>query len=1072
MASTDRSSAFSLNPSDRRFARLDTKRMSDDVQAVVDKLVADRTAQPTTRNGNKPIALSNDTFLKKVSDSTAARVADAESLFQLLPDTELSMQILISSILSPKDMVNTELTFTVESGADEQELVGAMLGVVEEYFDKSYKIKKILTPILQDVLFMTGSYPLLVLPENTIDDAINSPERVSIESLRGEIDTTGNLHPMGFLGPSKAPPKDTTRTALEAIYGELPTPVRNQAIESKMSLSVDGNTPLKFDTGIEVIDNFSVLKLPILQEKVRQDRIQDILSMGHTTFRHNHHNVGLEAKRDKPGRKSKESSLTNDQVETSLFKNRRYRITPAFSLVPSDMLPDKPVGHPLVMKLPSESVIPVHVPSNPDEHIGYFVLLDDWGNPIVKSHTADYFTDMTTNINSNADMVSQLTAMTRRAEKGRMTNDTETDHDIVQVYGDLVVEDLVNRLKNGIYGDGVSISRPQEVYRVMLSRALAKMKTKLLYVPADLMTYIAFDYNRYGMGASLLEKGRILASIRSIMLFANTMSMIKNSVAREQLNITLDPNDKNPSETVEFLMHEYAKTRQASYPVGASNPLDIIDFLQNAAVQVAVTGNTGYPETKFEVEDKASGKTQPNTELMNELRDQFIMSLGLSPETVVAAANAEFATTIVTQNLLLTKRVIQYQEKLTSFVEDHIQKYIMYSGYLMDALREVVRHNKSSVAKARKTKEDEKAELAPDTETPPAEDTTGKEEGDGLFPSVSDDVPQETKLDEDINQDTAAGEAGTEIPIQKAISTKQARAKKEDKEKVGKKNLSANLISEPDDNIKEKYGDDAIIINFIRSLKVALPSPDTASLEAQMKSYDLYCEALDKALKSYLDISFLDEATMGDLAGTIEPIIAVVRAYYQRQWLRQNNVLPELDNLTSVGNDDDSFDLLESQKSHIEGLMASIGDFMRFLKKKLEEKQLAGGDLNGTGTSFNTSGSDQGQGSDNGDDLGGLDGFGGSSEEGGGEAGAGTDSALGGSETGEGGQETGTQSGEETPPTEHAATGEEGGGKEGGEEESATDKAIKAIKGGGKTRKKPEGADNDEDEDENGDDII
>jgi hypothetical protein len=864
---------FPIDPNDRRFARLDINKANEDVRVVLAKLVSTNSPGSGQVNGRRAISVPNDTYIKRISDSTAASIADSESLFQLLPDTELAMQILISSILSPKDMVNTSLTYSVEAGAMETELVGAMLKVVEEYFDKSYKIKKLLTPILQDCLFMTGSYPLLILPENTIDDAINSPARVTMESLRGVLDSNGQPLSMGFLGPATKPSATAGTASLESIYGQLPH-ANHGTIDDKVKFKDHPS----FESHLSVVDNFSVLKMRMLRDKTRQDRVQDMISMRHSTMRTRTH-FGLEAEKQDQG-------ATTAEVQLSLYKKRRYKNVPVLGLTPSDMLPTASVGHPMVMHLPSESVIPVHVPSNPVAHIGYFIMVDQNGNPVVKAQMADYYTDMSANMNSQHDMVNQLIATTKRAEKGREVNNPEADNEIIKAYTDLVEEDLLNRLRNGIYGDDVEISKPQEVYRVMLARALAQMQTKLLYVPAELMTYIAFDYNRYGVGKSLLEKSRILGSIRAILLFANTMSMIKNSVARELLNITLDPNDKDPSATVEFLIHEYAKTRSASYPIGASNPLDIVNFLQNAGVQVAVSGNTGYPETKFEVEDKASNKTKPDTELMNELRDQHIMSMGLSPETVTAGANVEFATTIVSSNLLLTKRVMQYQETFCDFVQEHVQKYIMYSGYLMNALREVVKNNKTEAKK----KSDDDAAAAPPadpTATPPA--------------------------------------AAVPPPVSSSVLDRPDRSKVP----------GSTIITDSDNLNKDRYGDDAVIFEFIKALKVALPAPDTASLETQMKSFELYSTSLEVGLKAYLNPEFMDESTMGDLAPTVLATIAVVKAYFQRQWLRTNNVMPELDALTNLGSDNDPFDLLEMQTGHIEGIQKSMGAFMRDLKEKL-----------------------------------------------------------------------------------------------------------------------------------------
>lgn len=945
---------FSLNPNDRRFERMGVNRATPDVQAVLSKLVGTGAPRPTTGNGNRVLSTPDDSSLKRLSDATSAQVTDSESLFQMLPDTELSMQILVSTILSPKDMGgNVDLTYTVEAGAMETELVGAMIRVIEEYFDKTYKIKKLLQPILQDSLFMTGSYPLMILPENTIDEAINSPDRVSMESLRSELTDAGHPRAMGFLGPANLDQANRRPvTSLESMYSTPYSP----------TASMEAMAPLKdkFDPMISVTDNPTLLKLPMLRDKVRQDRIHNLFTIAHRGFGSS---VSMESaldagKPDKTGKPKKEPrrklvAENTAGAEASLYMRRRYKNVPVMTMVPPEMTGRTPVGHPMVSKLPAESVIPVHVPSNPDEHIGYFVLLDDLGNPVVKAKTADYYTDMATNINSNRDMVSQLIATTKRAERGRETNELNYDKELTLAYADLVEEDLLNRLKNGIYGSDVEISRPTEVYRVMLARSLARMQTRLLYVPAELVTYIAFDYNNMGIGCSLLEKSRILGSMRAITLFANTMAMMKNSMGREVLNITLDPNDKDPTGTVEFLIHEYSKTRQASYPVGASNPQDITRFLQNAGVQVAVSGNTGYPETKFEVEDKASAKTQPNIDLMNELRDQHIMSMGLSPETVTAGANAEFATTIVTQNLLLAKRVLQYQERLCEFLEDFVRKYTLYSGYLMEALREVVRANKSSVAKAEKEARRVAKATAkkPDPDTAPTDQPTGDE---GADDGNTDDAAAGDQTDDDVGSFESASN---------------------DEGKVGafdrSKNVNARVLTDADRYSEDDQGDDGIIFEFIKALKISLPAPDTSTSDSQQKAFEQYSQFVELGLKAYVDETFLNDTTLGTMGVKADTVIAVIKSYFLRQWLRTNGVLQELDVLANMGGENEAFDFLEIQEGHMEGLQVSIGRFIGWMEEKLKARGMSTDGGDGGGFGGDTSG---------GGDLAGGDGGGGASD--------------------------------------------------------------------------------------------
>src|SRR5690606_36700190 len=77
------------------------------------------------------------------------------------------------------------------------------------------------------------------------------------------------------------------------------------------------------------------------------------------------------------------------------------------------------VGHPLVMHLPAEAVIPVHIPGNVRQHIGYYVLLDINGNPVVLSQSDDYYADIRSSMTGNPDMASHLMQMANRGLNGR-----------------------------------------------------------------------------------------------------------------------------------------------------------------------------------------------------------------------------------------------------------------------------------------------------------------------------------------------------------------------------------------------------------------------------------------------------------------------------------------------------------------------------------------------------------------------------------------------------------------------------------------------------------------------------
>mgnify|MGYP000072426334 CR=1 FL=1 len=173
----------------RVFKRVDIRRDDPELKAIVDKLVAPLEKHGQQRVGaNREIKAPDSSLIQRISDETAQNLNDATSMMQLLPDLELAKLILVSTILSPKDMGKVELNFSVDSNVFKNELSGMMLECIRHHFENVYKISDNLTTILEDVLFDKGSHPVLILPESSIDDLINSPSRVTMESISDDID--------------------------------------------------------------------------------------------------------------------------------------------------------------------------------------------------------------------------------------------------------------------------------------------------------------------------------------------------------------------------------------------------------------------------------------------------------------------------------------------------------------------------------------------------------------------------------------------------------------------------------------------------------------------------------------------------------------------------------------------------------------------------------------------------------------------------------------------------------------------------------------------------------------------
>lgn len=847
-------------------------------EAVVEKMVAPQNISTQAARQRKEVRAPDMALMQKISDMTTNNVTSIEALMQMLPDTGLAMQILVSSILSPKDMVSTELHYSVDPGQFNAELSGALLECIRTHYDNTYKMGDQLPTYLQDALFYRGAYPMVILPENTIDDAINSPTRVSIESIKSQVDLDkGVVKSVGILGNPVASDNATRADALglEHLQMSMENWRGGRAeYNPKVNPFTANGASGSFDPRLSITDNPNALKLPGLVAKMRSDRLQDLLSVQQLS--NEAHDTVFNGRRDNNGAPVK-----------SLYRDRRYKHTSVVAMRPSSTLKKKSVGNPLVLHMPVESVIPVHVPSNPKEHLGYFILLDQMGNPVVRANEADYYTNLSHNLNTQSTGIDALVARARRDTQGRddpsMTRQQDIE-ELERVYGELVEAELKQRLATGVYGDNVEVAKPEQVYRIMLARALNKMQTQLLYVPAEMMVYIAFDYNQYGVGESLLGKSKIIAGLRSLMMFANTMAAMKNSVGRTNLNITLSEQDPDPQGTVEFMIHEHSKLRRGGFPLGNNDPNDLVSYIQNAGVEITVSGNAAYPETSLKVEDVQTSRVKPDQDLVDDLRKRHLMALGLSPETVDAGFGAEFATSVVANNLLLTKRVLMYQRILTSFLAEFIVKYTLASPSLMDELREIIKDNRSKL-------DEEDEETIQD-----GQKTADKKEAAQTAVSQTPGVIEERPLE--ANQD------------------------------------------DPDDQDDE--GVDQLITDFLYALQVTLPAPDTATLTNQIKAFDEYAEALDKALAVYLDSGFLTTTEFGELEEYIEPAIKATRAHYLRQWLRTNNVMPELDELTTFGEDSSpTLNMLETHGEHMKGIAESLLGYLKAIaasRKKLDPR--------------------------------------------------------------------------------------------------------------------------------------
>lgn len=285
--------------------------------SVISKLL-----KPQTTMQYNPAELN----FKDITMSIKDKISNNEDIVILFPDIELAIQILVSSVLAPNDMVNVVLQYEApEKIVLPTNVKQHLLDTIERYMDNEYNIVNKLPTILRESLFTKGAYVEAVIPEASLDDAINqvANNNITLESyIKSNNKNTylSNNNHSYFIS--------TESNGSDMIASVSNVRPNNKSVEITQE-----------DLGIQITDNLQILTYSkkILDKKQRLAR----------------------------ERSSKAMKISSETVYEELDKMFRPDSTLVFKdyieIQNKDNASRESVGSPLVMKLPVEAVIPIHV---------------------------------------------------------------------------------------------------------------------------------------------------------------------------------------------------------------------------------------------------------------------------------------------------------------------------------------------------------------------------------------------------------------------------------------------------------------------------------------------------------------------------------------------------------------------------------------------------------------------------------------------------------------------------------------------------------------------------------------
>ena len=728
--------------------------------SLFSKLIRSRNEESFKNNGQLTETTPSLDYLLGMASDKAQDIDDNEAIMQLLPDLQRAAQILISYVLSPTYITSgQELQYLPPPGLFTQNSGVQMVDRIKNYMATGFNLDGRLYDIMYKILFTKGAYCVAVIPESSLDELINpevAKESFSVQTSKqsiAEIDKQLNdyMRPcVGFAGKKTETKKaqlssesysinfnnievtsgntdgssptlyqtntpteinnpmnqlvDTRIKVGDRIEYEFPKEIfdidgvkRDDKKDSKITLSKEGKWTVDLngsgnETLIEYSDDLNMIRLGHLRKEATDKRIKGTLGLSRESY-------------------IDRTNASDRQILDKVFKNIDSFVNSGYGddnnlkvLKNNRQTYRKDLNEPLVIEYPVESIIPIYKPGTPSEHVGYLVLHDEEGAPLSKVKPVNYYRDLSNTFNSRTSgskMASSLIQQGREMFDGMnsMIDEARQIEMLSRIHGNAIIKEIIERTRQGEYGKNLDIGDSTEAFRIMFYRALAGQRTRVLFMPKDIMTYMAQDFDNKGMGRSLIDNMKVLLSLRIQFMLAQVRAGIANSIPETVATVRIDEKDPDPKKTIQIAQALTLKTRlTAGLMVGASNVQTIEDRINQSNIRLAIeSDHPKVPNIGHDITRNTADIPVPDNDTAELINRLVQMGTFLPPELVDNSYGVDFAREVLQQNFLVGMVVKQIQTKQNPYFTEFVKKLILASPTLRVELKETVKSNLNDI---------------------------------------------------------------------------------------------------------------------------------------------------------------------------------------------------------------------------------------------------------------------------------------------------------------------------------------------------------------------------------------
>jgi hypothetical protein len=100
---------------------------------------------------------------------------------------------------------------------------------------------------------------------------------------------------------------------------------------------------------------------------------------------------------------------------------------------------------------------------------------------------------------------------------------------------------------------------------------------------------------------------------------------------------------------------------------------------------------------RIDTSESSTSKAVPDTDLDDMIQEHIIMSFGLTVDLVKSGYDPDFATTVVSKNILLAKRVMTLQNIFVKQLSSYVRKIVKNDPRIYTAIKNIIKNNISNI---------------------------------------------------------------------------------------------------------------------------------------------------------------------------------------------------------------------------------------------------------------------------------------------------------------------------------------------------------------------------------------